>query len=274
VGAAGATAMTDDSVNYLYALKDNAVLQVSTTFPVGEYALRFIVYTWDGDIHHIFTFPLMSGGLRESLWKHLADVHPNVVKAGLSVAEDADATQTNDFTIAAGSYYSDVLDLRTIADTLYSAGVGHVSDDAETFYHVAGAWTEGVSRGVDFAQFDDPDAGGGQALAAVDNAKWYCGFVFLENNNQPIYVYPQYEYAKAADAVDAPTTYPPNHTFVVPLAKFIFRGSATDFTNPARAYFRDIRPFHGIGDTQIAFAVQDVFQIIDSDAGSTTADHA
>ena len=135
VNEAGVTALTDNATNYLYVLKDNTTLQISTSEPSGEFALRSIVYTYDGDIHYQFDFPLMAGGLRGKLWAALRDVLPAAVISGCECSIDTDATNANDFKIGTGSYYSDVLDKHIIASILYSAGVGHGDNNVVTYYH-------------------------------------------------------------------------------------------------------------------------------------------
>lgn len=263
----GNSSLTDDATNYLYIVKDNATLQISTTHPTGEYALVSIINTYNTAIHNQFDFPQMAGELRSKTWLHLKDVHPIMVVAGLDIAEDDDATNVNDFKINTGSYYSHVLDETTISSIVYSSGVGHTTSNTVTYYHSSSAWTSGTSRGVDFAQWDP-----GTDLTNVNVSKWYCGFIFLEEDDVPIYVYPQTEHSSKSAAAGETLVYPPVHEgYVVPIARFVFRGSASDFTNGTRAVLIDIRPFHGYAEVG-AIAIQNLFQTITGDSGSTTAD--
>lgn len=263
VNLAGVTALTDNATNYLYALKDNTTLQIATTEPTGEYALRAIIYTYSADIHHMFNFPNMSGGLRERIWKFAKDVLPTAVVSGCACSIDTDATNANDFKIGTGSYFTNALDEQTIASIIYSAGADHISNNVEAYYHVAGAWTIGAENGINFTQWDN---GTDKTVTAAN--KWYCGFIFVEGTTTPIYVYPQTEHSSEADAVAEVIVYPPYHDgFVLPVARFIFRHGETAFST--RAYFVDIRPFFGTGGGTAS--VQNIYQTVIGDTGSTTA---
>jgi len=121
--------IADNATTYLYVLKDNAIMQENTTEPVtdvvGEFALVCVLSTYDGDIHEKFDFPLMSGALRYDVWRFLDKITPTACVSGCNTTIDTDGTYANDFKVATGTYYTDVLDLNTISDILYSSLVTH-----------------------------------------------------------------------------------------------------------------------------------------------------
>ena len=267
VNALGSTGFTDNSANYIYSLKANATIQISTTEPVtavvGEFALREVCYTYGGDIHHCSEFPLMSGSLRYKIWQFLKDTMPAVVVSGCGVTIDTNATLPNDFKVGTGSYFINALDETTISSIIYSSGAAHNTAIVEAHYHSGGTWTTGSENGISFDYWDD---GTGKHVDAV--AKWYKGGLFVHNST-PVYVYPQTEHTQEADALDEAIVYPPYHQgIVVPLAQFIFRGGASAFGSTA--YFIDIRPFFNVAAASSA-TLQNIYQTITGDSGSTSA---
>jgi hypothetical protein len=258
-------AMTDDTVNYIYAtVAGDTTLVVSTTNPNGsEHALVATVYTAAGDIEYLLNEDTIAGSITAT-HAALDDLHAALVHTGLNVAEDTDATNANDFTVASGSYYLHAHEKETIASTLYSAGAGHGDNNLKRYYHSSGSWTNEMSNGVDFGFWDN-----GTDKTAVNVAKWYVGWVFIEGAGNLDYTYPQTEHNTELSATLEAIAYPPAHEgFVVPLAKFVFRGGASAFGSTA--YFDDIRPFHGA--EAASSAVQNLWSTFTADSGSTTAD--
>jgi len=258
--------IADNATTYLYVLKDNATMQESTTEPtvglVGEFALVCILHTYDGDIHEKFDFPLMSGALRYDVWKFLDKITPTACASGCNVSIDTEGTYANDFKVATGTYYTDVLNLNTISGILYSSLVTHNGTNVIAYYHTGSAWTSGAEAGINFSQWDN----GVQKTSTAAN-KWYTGWVYIEDGDTLIYVYPQTEHASEGAALDEAAQYPPYHEgIVLPSAKFIFRSGESAFG--ARAYFIDIRPFFGYGDGATA---QMIYQTVTGDSGTTTA---
>jgi len=265
VSALGSTGLTDNSTNYIYVTKPEsgpATMTISTTEPTGEFALREVCYTYATDIHHCSEFPLMSGGLRYLLYKFLKDVIPATVVSGCAVSIDTDATNANDFKVGTGSYFINVFDETTLSSIIYSAGVGHGDSNVEAHYHSSSAWTTGMENGISFDYWDD---GTGKHVDGV--GKWYCGFIFLHDST-PTYVYPQTEHVREADANTEAIVYPPYHEgYVVPIARFVFRGGVTAFG--AAAYFVDIRPFFTTAGGEAS--KQNIYQTVTGNTGSTTA---
>jgi len=262
VDAIGTTALTDNAINYIYATKDNPIIHIEVAHPTGEFALRSVLYTYAGDIHAQIDTPLMSGGLRDSLWLFAEDMFPVACKSGCAIAIDTDATFAHDFTIGTGSYYVKALNKYTIESIIYSAGSDHAESNVEAHFHTASEWDTGVLNGVDFDYWDN-----GTQKVAVTNNKWYCGFIYVHDST-PIYVYPQNEHHKESMALEEALTYPPYHQgIVMPVARFIFRGGATAFNSTA--YYIDIRPFFGTGGGEQY--VQNVYKTVNGDTGSTTA---
>ena len=268
ISSAGSTGLTDNATNYLYILKDNNTLQISTTEPttalVGEFALKAEYYTYNGDIHHSCAFPDMGGDLRYQLWHFGKEVMPVMVVSGCKCIIDTNVTNPNDFKIGTGSYFINALCPKTISSIIYSAGVGHGDNDVKAHYHVASSWTVGNENGVSFDFWDN-----GTQKTTDNVGKWYCGFIFVEDGGTPIYVYPQTEHNHEADAVEEALVYPPYHQkFVLPVARFIFRGGVSAFGSTA--YFIDIRPFLAAG-AGVGGLIQNIWQIFTGDSGSATA---
>lgn len=255
--------LTDNATNYLYVSKDDATLNIATSAPSGEFALVSIITTYATDIHHKFDFPAMSGEFRYLLWLFLDDVIPFATVSGCNITIDTDATNPNDFNIASGSYYADILTETTIASTLYSAGSNHTSSSTTYHYHLDSDWTTSTDLGVDFAYWDN-----GTSTTTVNNVKWYSASIFIEGGDKIVYVYPQTEHATEAAALAEDIVYPPYHQrIVLPVASFIFRGISTAFDS--NAYFVDRRPFFGF--TNGGAYAQSIYQTITGDSGSTTA---
>jgi len=267
VNAAGATGLTDNATNYLYVLKNNSTLQISTTEPdtdvVGEFALVAKYNTYDGDIAHSCSFPLMSGGLRFIIWYFLQKIAPAAVVSGCACSIDTDATNPNDFKIGTGEYFLNPFCSKKIENVIYSAGSGHGANNVQAHFHTASAWDTALENGVSFSYWDN-----GVQKTAVTGNKWYCGWVYVLGDNTILYVYPQTEHAKEADAQEEEIVYPPYHYgYVLPVARFVFRGSATAFAY--NAYFADIRPF--LGAVGNGASIQNIYQTITGDTGSTMA---
>jgi len=267
VNADASEDIADNDITYLYVLKDNATMQKSVTEPttgvVGEFALVCILHTYGTDIHEKFDFPLMAGAMRYNMWKFLDDITPTATVGGCDVAIDTDATLANDFTVATGTYYTDVFELNTIASIMYSSTATHDGNGLTAYYHATSSWTSAAGDGVVFTHWDD-----GTDLDTTTANKWYTGWIFVEDGDTIIYVYPQTEHANEQAALDEGITYPPNHEgIILPTAKFIFRHGVSAFgTN---SYFIDIRPFFGYvsGGTN----AQMIYQTVTGDTGSTTA---
>jgi len=258
--------IANNATTYLYVLKDNATMQESTTEPVtgvvGEFALVCILSTYANDIHEKFDFPLMSGTLRYDMWKFLDAITPTACVGGCDTTIDTDATLANDFKITTGTYYTDVLELNTISSILYSSTATHDGTNVTAYYHSASAWTTGAEAGISFTQWDN----GTQKTNTAAN-KWYTGWIYIEDGDTLIYVYPQTEHASEGDALDEAAQFPPYHEgIILPSAKFIFRHGESAFG--ARAYIIDIRPFFGYGDGATA---QMIYQTVTGDSGTTTA---
>ena len=271
VNALESTGLTDNATNWIYSLKDNTTVQIATSEPAGEFALREICTTYSADIHHCFDFPLMSGGLRGKLWGFLNEVLPAAVRSGCAISIDTDATNVNDFKVGTGSYFLNALDETTIGSTIYSAGSGHGDSNVEAHFHTNDVWGVAFENGVNFAEWDSPIGDGEtpdlQGKANVVTNKWYCGFIFM-HDDIPIYVYPQTEHSLEVSAQGEEIVYPPYHEgIVLPVARFIFRGSAVAFAS--NAYFEDIRPFFGTGGGTAS--VQNIYQTVTGDSGSTSA---
>jgi len=267
VNAAGATGLTNNATNYLYVLKNNSTLQISTTEPdedvVGEFALVAKYNTYDGDIIHSCTFPLMSGGLRFIIWYFLQKIAPAAVVSGCACSIDTDATNSNDFKIGTGEYFLNPFCSKKIETIIYSAGSGHGANNVQAHFHTASAWDTALENGVNFGYWDN-----GVQKTAVTGNKWYCGWVYVLGTDTILYVYPQTEHAKEADAQEEEIVYPPYHQgYVLPVARFVFRGSATAFAY--NAYFADIRPF--LGAVGNGASIQNIYQTVTGDTGSTTA---
>lgn len=257
-------ALTDNATNYLYAtVASGSTLQVATSAPTGEYAMVAIIYTYGSDINYLMQEAQISEYVPQT-HNALEDVHREIVVSGLNVSVDTDATNANDFKIAAGSYYLHSHDEVSVASTLYSAGSGHGDNNTVRYYHSSGSWTTENSNGVDFAYWDN-----GTNKTAVSVAKWYVGWIYLEGTGTIEYVYPQTEHATEAAALVEARTFPPLHEgYVIPLAKFVFRGGVSAFSS-STAYFNDIRPFHGRGaDGAVR---QNIWYTINGDTGTTSA---
>ena len=266
VNADASEDIANNATTYLYVLKDNATMQESVTEPtigvVGEFALVCVLHTYATDIHEKFDFPLMSGALRYDIWNFLEHITPTACVSGCNVSIDTDATLANDFKVATGTYYTDVLDLNTISSILYSSTATHNGTNVTAYYHSSSAWTSGDEAGISFTQWDN----GTQKTNTAAN-KWYTGWIYVEDGDTLVYVYPQTEHASEGAALDEAAQFPPYHEgIILPSAKFIFRHGESAFG--ARAYFIDIRPFFGYGSGATA---QMIYQTVTGDSGTTTA---
>jgi len=204
----------------------------------------------------------MSGALRYDIWEFLDKIAPTACVSGCNVTIDTDATLANDFKVATGTYYTDVLELNTISSILYSSTATHDGTNVTAYYHSASAWTSGAEAGINFSQWDNAT----QKTSTSAN-KWYTGWIYIEDGDTLIYVYPQTEHASEGAALDEAAQFPPHHEgIILPSAKFIFRHGESAFG--ARAYFIDIRPFFGYGNGATA---QMIYQTVTGDSGTTTA---
>ncbi|GAG72549.1 unnamed protein product, partial [marine sediment metagenome] len=268
VNADTSETIANNATTYLYVLEDNATMQESTTEPTvallgKEFALVCILSTYANDIHEKFDFPLMSGTLRYDMWKFLDAITPTACVGGCNTTIDTDDTLANDFKVATGSYYTDVLDLNTIDSMEYSSTSDHDANNLTAYFHVSEDWTDSPENGVNFSYWDNKTQKTGTAAN-----KWYTGWIYVEDGDTLIYVYPQSEHASEGDALDEAAQFPPYHEGVIlPSAKFIFRHGESAFG--ARAYFVDIRPFFGYGNGG-PFA-QMIYQTVTGDSGTTTA---
>lgn len=262
----GSAVAANNDRTYLYStVAGGTILSTSTTFPTGDYAMVSLIDAYNSDIEHIYTHSIIAE-LAEDIEEHIESVHSNIIVNGILVAADADGTNANDFTIASGALYVVGLDKHIISSVLYSAGSNHSSSSTTLYYHYESTWTNSSGNGVDFDRWDN-----GTGTTTVSNAKWYAGWIFIVDENEFEYVYPQTEHTKESAAVAESITFPPYHAgYTTPLAKFIFRGDQSAFNG--KAYFIDIRPLHTFGfQATASYAVQDLWKTITGDSGSTDA---
>ena len=256
-------ALTDDSINYIYAtVAGDSTLVVDTTLPETERVLVATIWTHDGSIHKVVQELVISHKF-ESIFNHLSDTHNQLVHSGLNVEIDSDGTNANDFTVDTGSYYVNPHEKLSLAAKFYSSGSDHIQDLLHRYFHVSGAWSTEYSNGVAFGFWDN-----GTDKEATAANKWYCGFIFLEREDHFDYMFPQVEYSNEDDARNASIVYPPDHEeFSMLLARFVFKGTESDFDG--KAYLLDARPIHG--STVTSGAIQALWKTITADTGSATA---
>ncbi len=231
-------ALTDDSVNYLYADLDG-VIKVKTTALAYPELLLARIYTYNGDVEYLLTelgiFEIATGN-----HEFLDDTHDAAVISGLFLEIDIDGTNANDYIINVGEYFLYMHDRITVPSTLYSAGFGHGDSNVKAYYHdAASAWITKQLNGIEFGKWDKDD--GDADVDATSPGKWYVGWIVLEGTGEIEYVYPQVEHNNEKQALREEFVYPPNHEgYVVPLAKFVFVHGEVAFTT--NAYFIDMRP--------------------------------
>jgi len=257
-------ALDDNAISYLYAtVAGGSTLIVGASVPADAVQVAKI-WTYDGDIEYFIQAKQLHD-CTPTLISHVSDVHAAMIVNGCVCTVDAEGTNPNDFTVSTGSYYLGICSKLTIGSILYSAGVGHGENFTRRYFHTATVWDTEFSNGVDFGYWDN---GTNKETVSVNN--WYVGWIFLEGDGDIEYVYPQTEHASATAALLESLTYPPAHEgCVVPIAKFVFRGSESAF-HPDKAFFIDIRPFHGGGVG--GGLLQSSWATITGDSGTTSAD--
>ncbi len=263
---AGSSTLTAETDYWLYGTITGCPnLTLDTSAPTVSHALIAKIHTTDNNVFK-FENPQVKKEVLD-LYNSLDDMHDLLVVSGLLVEEDTEITLVNDFTVSTGTYYRKHHILETLGSTFTSSGASHDENKLITNFHSGGTWTTDSNSGVVFSYWDN-----GTDLEEMTANKWYAGFIYIQDDNSIGYVFPQTEHDDQRDALDEVPTFPPNFNNVtIFISKIVLRGSATNFS-ANRGFFVDIRPIHGVSETALGWAFQNVWTQFVSNSGTTTTD--
>ena len=222
---AGSGNVTNNVVNYLKWVSGTA-LTLSTSDATGDEVLIAIGTIYDGNIDGYRETSLLDESLA-NIRRCSRAVFPTRVTSGMSVHEDADATNPLDVTMDAGVYCKELQERITPVEikSRNTAMVRH--------FHTGGVWDSDTNAQIETTNYDN-----GTGKTAIPSNKWVKG-LFVYMNGKIGFVYPTECFNTTAEAQEGALPLMPTGLEPIPkLTAVVYQQGAVNFTG---AIWQDVR---------------------------------
>ena len=230
----GSGNVTNNVLNYLKWVS-GTTLTLSTVDATGDEVLVAIGSVYDGNINAYREMSLLDESIA-NIRRCARAVFPTRVTSGMSVYEDADATNPLDVTMDAGAYCKELQQRLTPVEikSRTTAMVRH--------FHTGGVWDSDTNAQIETTNYDN-----GTNKTAIPANKYVKG-LFIYMNGKIGFVYPtEYSTNIAQAQIAALPAMPPGLETVPKLTAVVYQQGVANFTG---AIWQDVRA--GISEESFA----------------------
>lgn len=185
--SSGGATCTDDAKNYL-VWDSGTTLTLQTSAPTDAQIEIACIHCQDGDIwaiHH----EEQIGNTLDDMHHGISQTLPSLVRNGLEVSEDADATNPLDVQMSAGTWF------RHFHDQIDVSQILSRNTPLVRWFHNGGVWDHDTDAEIDTSFWDN----GTNKTAAVINR--YYPSMFILGDGVLHWIYPRYQYFTETQAL-------------------------------------------------------------------------